>query len=44
MCWHCDLAGQLEDRAAVTPGEAESDALLLMAMEQYERCECDQDS
>lgn len=40
MCWHCDMAGKLEDRAAVTADEAEADALLLMAMEQYERCEC----
>lgn len=40
MCWHCDMAGKLEDRAAVTTDEAEADALLLMAIEQYERCEC----
>lgn len=40
MCWHCDMAGQLEARAAVEPDEAEADALLLMAFEQYERCEC----
>ena len=40
MCWHCDMAGRLEDRAATEPDEAEADALLLMAMEQYERCEC----
>lgn len=41
MCWHCDMAGQLEARAAAEPDEAEAGALLLMAMEQYERCECD---
>ena len=39
-CWHCDMAGQLENRAARTEDEAEADALLLMAREQYERCEC----
>lgn len=44
MCWHCDMAGQLEARARAEPDEAEADALLLMAMEQYERCECGQDS
>lgn len=41
VCWHCDMAGQLEDRAAVTDDEIEADALLVMAMEQYERCDCD---
>lgn len=40
MCWHCGLAGQLEDRAAEEPDEAEADALLLLAREQYDRCEC----
>ena len=40
MCWHCEMARRLEDRAARTADEAEADALLLMAMEQYERCEC----
>lgn len=34
------MARQLEDRAAETADETEADALLLMAMEQYERCEC----
>jgi hypothetical protein len=39
-CWHCDMAGKLERQAARTGDEAEADALILMAMEQYERCEC----
>lgn len=41
MCWHCDMAGRLENQAAVAENEAEADALLLMAREQYERCDCD---
>lgn len=44
MCWHCDIAGQLEDRAAAADDEIEADALLVMAMEQYERCVCEQGS
>jgi hypothetical protein len=34
------MAGQLEERAVEEEDEAEADALLLLAMEQYERCEC----
>jgi hypothetical protein len=40
VCWHCDMAVKLEDKAVAEEDEAESDALLLMAREQYERCEC----
>lgn len=40
MCWHCGTAGRLEAMAAAEPDEAEADALLLMAREQYERCDC----
>ena len=39
-CWHCGIAAKLEKKAAAEEDEAESDALMLMAMEQYERCEC----
>jgi len=39
-CWHCEMAGRLERKAAREEDEAEADALILMAMEQYERCEC----
>jgi hypothetical protein len=34
------MARKLEIRAERTADEAESDALILLAMEQYERCEC----
>jgi hypothetical protein len=41
MCWHCDLGDQLTAMAEQEPDETESDALLCMAAEQYERCECE---
>ena len=40
VCWHCDMAGKLEAMAAAEEDETEADALILMALEQYERCEC----
>jgi len=39
-CWHCEMAAQLEEKAMAEEDETEADALTVLAMEQYERCEC----
>jgi hypothetical protein len=38
-CWHCEIADRLTARAEVEQDQAEQDALLVLAMEQDERCD-----